>query len=103
MAPEAGQLLEFYPNGVSPTREMIASLPRDMSLRVWDPLRKQMAFIYYDDQGILKIRTGNLLAQEPEEYGITPDDALEDALKQWRRAKRGEAQMETDLIEQRGF
>ena len=102
MAPEVGQLSEIFLDGVAPTLDMITSLPQGKSLRVWDPEREQMALVFRDPNGRLIIQTGDL-KERPEEYDIQPDDALKDALEQWKRAKVGEAKQQKDNIEQGAY
>lgn len=102
MAPEAGLLLEIYLDGAAPTLNMITSLPQGQRLRVWDPKREQMAFVFHDARGRLRIQTGDL-EKRPEEYDIVADDALADALELWNRAKIGEARQAKDYIEQGAF
>lgn len=103
MAPEGGLFNEIFLNGVAPTIDTITSLAEGKSLRVWDPERGQMALVHRDTQGRLRIRTGDLSAEEPEEYDINPPDALKNLLEQLRRAKAGEAEQQKRIIEQGAF
>ncbi len=101
IAPEAGQFLEIFFDGAPPTLEAITSLPQRGKVSVWDPERRQPAFVIRTDEGDLQIETGDL--EHPELYSINPQDALKDALEQWKRVKADEARQNKDYLEHASF